>query len=150
MTASEAVDARVRRYVYDETVQSGVPPALARIASGLSTTVAEVAGALERLASARVLVLQPEVGEILMAPPYSAVPTPFVVETPTYSCYANCVWDALGIPAMLGSGARIRTACGDCGRALILDVTGGQVRGDDSLAHFALPARHWWHDIVFN
>jgi hypothetical protein len=36
-----------------------------------------------------------------MANPFSAVPTPFLVRSGDRSWYGNCIWDALGIPAML-------------------------------------------------
>jgi hypothetical protein len=107
-----------------------------------------VAESFRRLAGGRILVLQRDSGEILMAPPYSAVPTPFAVETSHYATYGNCIWDALGIAAMLGIDAKIVTSCGDCGTAAEVVVEDGAVRGD-GLIHFALPARQWWNDIVF-
>ena len=100
-----------------------------------------------RLAAAHVLVLQPN-GEILMAPPFSAVPTPFRVVAGEISAFGNCIWDALGIPAMLESDAVITTSCGDCGEAMQVHVTDDRVSGE-GLLHFALPARQWWNDIVF-
>ena len=51
---------------------------------------------------------------------------------------------------MLHQDARIKTACGDCGLALELRVVDEQVQGDLSVVHFAIPAHHWWDDIVFN
>lgn len=150
MVTDADMDLRVRRHAYDVTMRRGLPPAIAQLTAELSLPGAAVRQALQRLASARALVLQPESGEILMANPFSAVPTPFLVETPSYSCYGSCVWDALGIAAMLRCDSRIRTACGDCGLALGLEVASGQVRGDASVVHFAIPARHWWDDIVFN
>ena len=114
--------------------------------------VADVLGALQRLAAGHVLVLQPDTGEILMANPFSAVPTPFVVELAPggYSCFGNCVWDSLGIAAMTGQDARIKTACGDCGTAMEVTVANGSVQQAEGLVHFAIPALHWWDDIVFN
>jgi len=85
-----------------------------------------------------------------MAPPFSAVPTPFVVETAAFSGHANCVWDALGVAAMLKQDARIKTTCGDCGMALELSVVDGNARGEPCVIHFAIPALHWWDDIVFS
>ena len=144
------LDWRVRRYVYHVAVQRGYPPLIAEISTGLNISPETIQVTLGRLAAGRVLVLQPETGEILMALPFSAVPTPFVVETSTFSCYANCIWDALGVPAMLHEDAQIKTACGDCGSALKLAVMGNQVQGDPGLVHFAIPAHHWWDDIVFS
>ena len=71
--------------------------------------------------------------------------------SPDSDCYfANCIWDALGIPAMLGGvDARIETRCSDCGEALAVEVQDHTVRGDSQVVHFAVPAARWWDDIVF-
>ena len=106
--------------------------------------------AVQRLADAHMLVLQRDTLEILMANPFSAVPTPFLVETKNYSCYGNCIWDALGIPAMLHQDARIKTACGDCGTAMEINIVNVEPVERAGIIHFALPALRWWEDIVFN
>lgn len=144
------LDWQVRHHVYDVTMQRGYPPTLAEIAAALSLGSAETRAVVQSLATARVLVLQPGSGEILMANPFSAVPTPFLVELDAFSCFGNCIWDALGIPAMLKQDARITTSCADCGLALEVRVVDGQVQGDPSVVHFAVPAHHWWDNIVFS
>jgi hypothetical protein len=149
-TESQDLDYRFRRYVYEAALARGRLPLLAEASEHLHVSVADVRGAFQRLAAAHVLVLQPEGGEILMASPFSAVPTPFVVELGDFSCFGNCIWDALGIAAMTGRDARIVTACADCGTAMEVTVAHGALRHAEGLAHFALPARRWWEDIVFN
>ena len=47
-----------------------------------------------------------------MAEPFSAVPTPFAVYVDDQRYFGNCIWDALGIPAMLHADARIESSCG--------------------------------------
>jgi hypothetical protein len=150
MNQTSDLDWQVRRHVYDVTLQRGYPPTIAEIASALSLQVEHTQAALQRLAAGRALVLRPGTGEIIMANPFSAVPTPFLVELSSFSCFGNCIWDALGIPAMLKQDARIKTACSDCGMALEVSVIRKQVQGDPSVVHFAVPAHHWWDDIVFN
>jgi len=145
---TQTFDAAVRAHVYDMTMRTGAPPASADVAKALSTTRDAVLASFDRLAVAHVLVLQPGAGEILMANPFSAVPTPFRVETGKISAYGNCIWDALGIPAMLRSDATIITSCGDCGASAEIVVSGDTARGVGIL-HFAIPARQWWNDIVF-
>jgi alkylmercury lyase-like protein len=140
-------DARVRAAIYDATMRTGRPPLAADLASALKIDAAEVRESLQRLATARALVLQPS-GEILMANPFSAVPTPFRVVAGSLSSFGNCIWDSLGIAAMLRSDAVITTSCGDCGEAMQVHVTGDRVSGE-GLLHFAIPARQWWNDIVF-
>ena len=150
MGEQSELDWQVRSNVYDVAMHRGYPPLIAEISDNLNLSADEVQSSLRRLAEGRALVLQPGTDEILMANPFSGVPTDFVVEVSEFSCYGNCMWDALGIAAMLRRDARIRTACGDCGLALELRVVGNQVQGDPSLIHFAVPAHHWWNDIVFN
>lgn len=150
MTAAQDFDLLVRQHIYEVTLGRGFPPALAEAAASLGVVEAEVLASFERLAAGHMLVLQPESREILMANPFSAVPTPFLVEMDAFSCYGNCIWDALGIPAMLKQNAHIRTACADCGTAMDLSVVDGRLQPAEGIIHFALPARQWWDDIVFN
>ena len=66
------------------------------------------------------------------------------------SWFANCAWDALGIPAALHRDGLIDSECADCGEPLELEVRDGRlVRGGELLVHILVPARHWWDDIVF-
>ena len=141
------MDEEVRFVVYDVTMKEGAPPSAARVAEQIGRSVADVAESLRRLAEARMLVLQPG-GEILMAGPFSAVPTPFKVITDAFEAYGNCIWDALGIPAMVKADATIDTNCADCGERAYFHVTNGEFTGS-GLMHFVVPARLWWMHIVY-
>ena len=143
------LDSRLRREVYDVCVARGAPPSIAELSLATSASADDVRAGLTRLAAGRILVLQPVSGEILMAPPFSAVPTPFLVETSRQTSYANCAWDALGVPVMLREPAVIRSACGCCGEALTLDIAHNVPPVRDDLIHFAVPAKRWWEDLVF-
>lgn len=143
------LDARVRRHVYNVTLQRGDPPSIAELAEATSAAPGEVAATLASLAAARVLVLQPGSGEILMAPPFSAVPTPFLVRTHAHAAYANCAWDALGVSVMMRQRVYIHTSCACCGEALSLATRNPEAPDGDAIIHFAVPARRWWEDIVF-
>jgi Alkylmercury lyase len=140
------MDDDVRWHVYDVTMREGAPPLASRLSESMNLPPSEIGASLERLAAARMLVLRD--GEILMAGPFSAVPTPFRVTTSAFTCYGNCIWDALGIAATLQCDVAIDTSCGDCGAAMQVAVRDGAVTGAGTI-HFALPARQWWQDIVF-
>lgn len=142
------IDDEVRRVVYETAMRSGRIPLAEEIASELAIDRGEVAEAFRRLSDAHILVLQRSRDEILMAMPFSAVPTAFVVESGGMRAYGNCMWDALGIPAMLHADATITTSCHDCGTAATLIVADEQVK-DNGLVHFALPVKQWWNDVVF-
>lgn len=61
--------------------------------------------------------------------------------------WANCAWDALGIPAALHCDAAIIIEDPLGGAPLELSVVDGQVVGE-GLVHFLLPFRRWYDDLV--
>ena len=95
------------------------------------------------------IVLAPGTLDVWMANPLSAVPTPFRVETEGRGYFGNCVWDALGIPAMLGVDGRVDTSCPDCGEPLTFSVRESELEPVDAVAHFAVPAVRWWENIAY-
>jgi hypothetical protein len=145
----DAFDREVRRVVYGRTAGEGRVPSAAEVAAALGSAREEARASFARLAAAHVLVLQGEGGEILMAAPFAAVPTPFLVESGGREYYGNCVWDALGIPVVLGRDARVAASCGCCGTSMELAVRGGALEAAEGVVHFALPAARWWDDVVF-
>ncbi|MBI3976422.1 MAG: hypothetical protein HY334_08540 [Armatimonadetes bacterium] len=143
------IDQAVRQQVSRHGIDTGRPPTAGDTAVALGSPSADVEAAYRRLAEGRALVLTPGTLEIRMANPLSAVPTAFGVEVGGRSWWGNCVWDALGIPAMFGADGRIVTACGDCGEPMTLRVERGALRPAAGLIHFAIPAARWWDDIIF-
>jgi hypothetical protein len=148
MTQSSSTDDRVRLYLYRRFVDTGAPPTTAQTAGALGLSQDEAAAAYRRLADAHTIVLQPGSTDVWMAAPLSARPTSFLVTTAGRRFYGNCVWDALGVAAMLDADARVDTDCDDCGAPIVLEVRHGQLEGE-GVAHFAVPAARWWDDIGF-
>lgn len=148
--STEETDLKVRAAVYDSVMSRTKPFTSPELSQALNLPLAEVRESLERLASGRILVLQPESREVLMAPPFSAVPTPFAVLAADRLYFGNCIWDALGIPAMLSCDGRVETSCGCCGEAMSMTVEDRALQTPEGLVHFAIPARRWWEDIVFS
>ena len=148
-------DTAVRLAIMDSFV-AGTTPSVGSVASALGADIGAVEAAFERLAAGRAIVLTPGAHDIRMAAPFAAAPTDFRVQVGDRSYHANCIWDALGIPAMLaGAGrsadVRIETQCADCSAPLGLAVDAGRLTTDvpGAVAHFAVPAARWWADIVF-
>jgi hypothetical protein len=146
--SAEAFDARLRQYIYRHFIREGRAPTVAEMAAALSSPLRKVKAALERLAQTHAFVLQ-ENGELWRAAPFSAVPTAFPVRSGNRSWYGNCIWDALGIPAMLDQNARIDASCGCCNHEMALRIEEGRLLGPKGMIHIAVPARHWYDDIVF-
>ena len=146
---SQDIDVEVRRLVYDAFISDGTATSQEQVAHQLQVPISEVRASFGRLAEAHMLVLQPGSGEALMANPFSAVPTAFRVEAGGRGWWGNCIWDALGICAMTGLDAIVRTSCPDCGEAMSLVVERSELKPAEGIAHFAVPAAHWWDDVLF-
>jgi hypothetical protein len=144
------VDPAVRLEVYRFFIDQGRPPVPAEIAEALRMDQGSVQVALRRLADGHVLVLAPGTPYIWMANPLSAIPTPFSVLVGGRTFYGNCIWDALGVVAMLGGTGTVRTWCPDCLEHLAAAIEDNHLSDGEGVAHFAVPAAHWWDDIGFN
>lgn len=142
-------DAGVRPYIYEHFLRTGRAPLVAEIARDLAEPVSAIEAALRRLHDAHSVVLEPSAGELLMVHPFSCVPTAFRVEVGKGAWWANCIWDALGIPAMLKRDGSVLTHCGCCSEAMTPTVSNGTLADATGVAHFAVPAKDWWKDIVF-
>jgi hypothetical protein len=137
----------VRACVYESAMMTGRIPLIDDLSRALGVPDDEVRALLRQLAQDHMLVLQPGSGEILMAMPFSAVPTTFEVETGRFWTFGSCVWDAFGVGSMLSQTVRIRTACPCCSVSIIIDTD--RVPDDGSIAHFGVPAARWWDDVAF-
>ena len=149
MSGAQTLDDSVRLHVYRHFVAEASPPTVDETAAALGRRREQVEESFRRLEAARVLVFLPGTLDIWMANPLSAVPTPFRVETPRGAYWGTCIWDAFGVVAMLGGTGTVSTSCADCGEPMELRVEARVLRPVEGVAHFAVPARHWWDDIGY-
>jgi hypothetical protein len=149
VSINTSTDQQVRLSVYEHLVEKGTAPTTHNLAGHLGMSREELNRSLHRLSSSHALVLTPDTTEIWMAHPFSAVPTPFPVKANGLTYYANCAWDALGIPALLQVDSITETACPDCQDSLKIGVTGDKLTGSGHVIHFAVPPRHFWDDVGF-
>lgn len=158
-------DTQVKSAIYQAIVETTRAPSVAEVAERIGATSPAVGEALRRLHDRHMLVLEPDGETIRMALPFSGVPTPHRVHVAGRAYFANCAWDALGIPAALHRPGVVESRCAWSSEPLRLEV------GPDGLspaadwvappwvappwvaptwlAHFAVPAVHWWNDIVY-
>ena len=147
-------DWEVRAAAYRHLIDTFTAPGTEELARRLDMPAAEIAASLERLAAGHQIVLAPGETRIWMLHPFSATPTEFPVEVEGGTYWANCAWDAFGIPAVLGGDSRTQTRCAESGVAIAFGVrdgalTGGRVQDQGTFIHFAVPARHWYDNVAF-
>ena len=118
-------------------------PTVVELAAAWEVGEAEARDRLRELHDQRLLVLD-DAGEIWMAAPFSGVPTDYVAVVNGRRHFGNCIWDALGIVALLGGVGRVEK--GD----LRIECAIRRVSAPrDYVVHFLVPASRWWHDIGF-
>ena len=142
-------DLEVRNQTYRAFVELGRAPDQGEVAGRAGLSAATVAAAWARLHAGHALVLDATQTRIVMANPFSAVPTTHRVLAGGRSWFANCAWDALGIPAALHTDGRVETTCPDCGDPIAFDVVDGGPAERDLVFHCLVPASGWWDDIRF-
>lgn len=141
-------DIELRNLTYRRFVELGRAPSHGEVAIDIGRSEAEVRAGWQRLHDAHALVLDAD-GEIAMANPFAARPTPFRVEAAGRSWYANCAWDAFGVGAALRTDSVVHTTCADCQAPLDIAVRDGQPDDLDLVFHVLVPAAQWWNDIGF-
>jgi hypothetical protein len=142
-------DTSVKLAVYASTAETGRIPSLPAVAQRVDSPPTEVAQAYARLRASRLLFLEPDGITIRMAPPFSGVPTQHRVVVGGIEYFANCAWDALGIPAALHRPGIVHSRCEQSLEPLHLTVETDGPEPSPWLFHCLVPAARWWDDLVF-
>lgn len=143
------LELEVKLAVYKYFAETGSSPSCDQVAQTLGTSAGEVVQAYQRLRAQRVLVIEDDGISLRMAPPFSGVATQHVVQAGGRSYFANCAWDALGIPAALQEPATVYSRCEQSMESLRLEVGLDGPASSGWVFHCVVPAAHWWDDIVF-
>ena len=139
----------LRIFVYDWIVAHGTPPSTFEIGAKFGGTASDAKAALADLKIGKTVLPDARTGEIWMAGPFAAAPTPYRVVGAKASWWANCAWDMLGVAAIVGEDVRIEAVCTDCGDPMPSKVTVNDGVIGDGLVHLLVPARDWYRDIGY-
>ena len=143
------LDLRVRSAILGTLAETGIAPTPRDVAARLGEVVEPVLGAWRRLREGRVIVTGQDGVSLLMANPFSGVPTDHTFASESVRYYANCGWDALGVAAALGRSGVVRSRCANSGAPLELEVRDDGPEPCPWFFHSLVSAAHWWDDIVF-
>ncbi len=143
-------DTSVKMNIYETIARTARIPTAQGVAQALDVPHNDVLEAFERLHQKRLLVPEPgDPDRIRMAPPFSGIETPFRVKVQEKSYYANCAWDALGVPAALHEAAVIEASDAHTGEPIVLEIRLEGPVAQPCVIHFAVPAARWWEDILY-
>ena len=97
------------------------------------------------------IILVPGTQRILMANPYSAIPTPFRVYVGTKRFYANCAWDSVALHVMLDLDARIESFCHHCAEPIEISLRKSKVKSmkpASPLIFLSIPVSKWYDNLI--
>lgn len=154
MTQHEIVDDTLlwpaRAFIYEHFALTARAPAAADLARHFDITLPDAESLLQALHERHALFLEPGTTNILIADPFSAVPTPNEVVIDGRLYWSPCAWDTFGIVAALhAASAEIGATCAATGVPLRLRVVAGQALGAGEIVHFLLPFQRWYDNLVF-
>ncbi len=152
-----AEERRVRAAVYRIFAETSRAPTLEGLEAEAELGRSDLLAALRSLADQHCLVLEDNLHQlggggvpIRMAMPFSGRRTSMHVRSGRFDGFANCAWDALGVPVALEErDADVAATCPVSGEELRFTRRGGRWQATDAVVHFAVPARSWWEDIGF-
>ena len=145
----DAIVEPVRVEIYRSFVEDGRAPTVDGIVARIDRSVEEVERALLALDAGDVIALDPSTGALWLAHPFCATPAPFKVRSGPRAWDAICVWDALGILAVIDEDGTVETHCPDCGEAIELRVVDGRIDDAEGVVHYGVPASRWYEDIGY-
>ena len=140
----------VRRAIYDAFARSGHGPRRADLPGLVSADDSAVAGALTWLAANRHVVLDGS-EDVVMAHPFSSINLGFSVMGERTLWWGGCAWDSFAVPHLVPDEPRVlvATACPACETPLAWHVSRAEPPDGLAVAHFLVPMRDCWNDVVF-
>lgn len=142
----------VRKFVFDHFLEKASPPVLEEIMRRFTLSREQAFAVLKELEATRHLALVKGTQRILMAYPFSGIPTPFKVTLRNNRKYfANCAWDSVAFHVMLGEDLRIDSFCHHCAEEVRIALSNHRaslLSPEGVVAYVGLPASKWWDDII--
>lgn len=142
-------DWAMRTAIYEYFVEHASAPTHVDMAAKFGVASEDARASFHRLDAAHALFLDPGSSRIRILNPFSNVPTPFGVEIAGRRYFANCAWDMLAIPAMLGRDALIEARLEVAERRIQIPVVDGQPKPDEEyLINYSVPFRDWYANLI--
>ena len=141
----------VRKYIFDHFFEYTTSPPLEEVMQRFKLTRKEAYESFRELEEDHQIVLVPGTQRILMANPFSAIPTPFRVYVGSRRFYANCAWDSVALHVMLEQEARVESFCHHCAEPVELSLSRGEVKSSKTLSpliFLSTPVSKWYDNLI--
>ena len=130
-------------------IDKGYAPTQDELAHMFRCPRKRITNRLEELAADHGVVLHPKSHEVWVIHPFSLAPTNFLVKAGNREWWGNCAWCSLGIAALLGKDATIRTTLGANSHQVTIRIRNGEVQPADLYVHFPIPMKNAWDNVIY-
>jgi hypothetical protein len=130
-------------------IDAGAIPSNEELQQRMHCSAAELDRAFDELADVHGVLLHPGTRKVWAIHPFSAAPTPFLVESNGKKWWGNCAWCSLGIAVLVGGFCVITTTLGAEGEQIQLTVDDGRLSRTDLVVHFPIPMTRAWDNVVY-
>lgn len=137
----------VRHFIYQQLARIGTAPDIFEISRHFNLSIEESKTILQELATARHIAVNSDL-EILMAHPFSTIPLGFSVMGNETLWWGGCSWDSFALPNLVEQEVVVATTCPNCQSAHAWRVAPGQPPQGNQVAHFLIPTKEMWLDVV--
>jgi len=140
----------LRKYIFDFFLETTRAPLAEEMMPKFGWSRGEVLAHLQELQAAHHIFLLPGTERILMANPFSSLPTPFRVSAGRRQYFANCAWDAIALHVVLDQDVRISSFCHHCGAPLEFGLSKRTVspEGRGVLVFLQTPVSKWYDNLL--
>ena len=141
----------VRKFIFDHFFEHSTPPVIEEVMQKFGLGRAQALSALKGLEEDHHILLVPGTQRILMANPYSAVTTPFLVHIGGRRYFANCAWDTISMHMMLEMDARVESYCHHCGEGIELSLSDGRVISSSPpspIIFLSTSVSRWYENLI--
>ena len=142
----------VRKFIYDHLFSFAIPPTLEKIMIKFKKDREEIIKALVSLHNDHLIVFDQKINKIMIAHPFSGIPTSFVVKSSQdRKYYATCAWDSIALHFTLEDDIEVESYCHYCNNEIRLILSNNQIVlniPEETTIHFQEHAGKWWDDII--
>ena len=147
MTEDKWLDSTIHYYLVRGLIDDGFAPDIAKLKKLVAADEASVVEGLKRLEGSHSLVCHPGQSAPWLIHPFSLSPTATWVQAGQLGWWAPCIWCALGVGVLVGEDVVIHCRIGGEVDDLDIHVSGGLVRENSIVTHFAVPLRSTWDNV---
>jgi Alkylmercury lyase len=147
MNEERRLDSAIHYYLVRGLIDDGFAPDIAKLQEMVAADAASVAEALKQLEASHSLLCHPGHTAPWVIHPFSLSPTATWVQAGKLGWWAPCIWCALGVGVLVGEDVVIHSRIGGESENLGIHVTGGIVRENNIVTHFAVPLRDAWGNV---